>query len=80
MLYMYNNTLNFSVEAVAPSSTKDSLQPDTGDDMDIANMEDSVPPTLLEDEDTIGDNISKPDVHANVKLPSRLRKCFFHCL
>ena len=55
---------------------------DSGDDMDIANtgMEDSVPPTLIEDEDTAGNIVSQPDVHAEVKLPSRPRKCSFHCL
>jgi hypothetical protein len=79
MLYM----LTFSVEeAVAVTVTKDSAARDTGDDsdMDIANMENFVPPTLIEDEDTTGSIVSKPDELAEVKLSSRLRKCPFHCL
>jgi hypothetical protein len=63
--------------------TEDSLQAtarDTVDDsdMDIANMENSVPPTMIEDEDTAGSIVSKPDELAEVKLSSRLRKRSFH--
>jgi hypothetical protein len=46
--------------------------------MDIANMDDSVPPTSIEDEDTSG-NVSEQHVLAEVKLPSKIRKCTFHC-
>jgi hypothetical protein len=62
-------------EVVAATLTEDSFQPDTGDasDMDI------VPPTSVEDEDTSGDIVTETDVHAEVKLPSRTRKCSFHC-
>jgi hypothetical protein len=74
---------HFSVEAVATTLTEDSFQPevDTGDDMDIANMDESVPPTSIEDEDTSGDVVSETDVTvlAEVKLPSRARKCFSYC-
>ena len=60
-------------------TTKDSAARDTGDDsdMDIANMENSVPPTL--DEDPTRSIVSRPDELAEVKLSSRLRKCPFHC-
>jgi hypothetical protein len=48
-------------------------------DSDIANVDDSVPPTSVEDEDTSGDVVNELDVLAEVKLPSRARKFSFHC-
>lgn len=59
----------------AVASTKDEV--DTGVDADIANMDESVPPTSIEDEDTSSDVVSETDVLAQVKLPSRSRKCSF---
>jgi hypothetical protein len=78
---VYVDIFFFSVEAVAATLSEDSL-PSQGDDMEAANMDDSVPPTLIEDEDTTGHIVNKPDVIAEVKLPSRVRKCqcSFHCL
>ena len=46
--------------------------------MDITNINDSLPPTSIEDEDTSGD-VSEPNVLAEVKFSSRACKCFFHC-
>jgi len=46
-------------------------------------MDDSVPLTSIEDEDASDGVVSgKPDsdVLAEVKLPSVVRKCSFHCL
>lgn len=61
---------------------KDPLQVDTGpkDDTDIANMDDSVPPTSIEDEDTSSDAVNEADVLAEVKLPFKVRKCSFDYL
>ena len=57
--------------------TEDS--PDTRDDVGIAAVMDSddfVPPTSIEDEDA-HDVVSGPNVLAEVKLPSTIRKCSF---
>jgi hypothetical protein len=65
--------LTFSV--VAATLTKGS--PDTRDDSDVAAMDDFVPPTSIEDEDTTGGVVSGPDVLAEVKLPFTVSKCSF---
>ena len=43
--------------------------------------DDSLLPTSIEDEleDTSGDITSEPNVLAEVKFPSKARKCSFHC-
>ena len=48
--------------------------------VDIADMpvDDSVPaPTSMEDEDSGGGIVSEPNVRAEVKLSSKVRKFFF---
>lgn len=56
------------------------LEVETGDGIDISNIDDdSVPPTTIEDEDTSDDVVRETDVLAEVKLPSRFRKCSFLC-
>ena len=69
--------LTFSVDTVATMLNEDSFQPEVNtEDMDIANVDESVPPTSIEDEDTSGDVVRETDVLAEVKLPSRAHKCF----
>ena len=69
--------LTFSVDTVATTLNEDSFQPEVDtEDMDIADVDESVPPTSIEDEDTSGDVVRETDVLAEVKLPSRARKCF----
>ena len=68
----------FSVEALAIALTRDSVD---DLDADIAGTEHSVPvPTSIEDEDTSGNVVNEPDVHAEVRLPSTVRKFSFYCL
>ena len=48
--------LTFSVDTVATMLNEDSFQPEVDtEDMDIADVDESVPPTSIEDEDTSGD-------------------------
>ena len=71
--------LTFSVDTVATMLNEDSFQPEVNtEDMDIADVDESVPPTSIEDEDTSGD-VREMDVLAEVKLPSRACKCFSYC-
>jgi hypothetical protein len=72
----------FSLKAAAATLTEDSdsLQVNTEDNMplDIADMDDSVPPpTSIEDEDSSGGIVSEPNVLAEVKLSSKVCKCSF---
>ena len=72
--------LTFSVDTVATMLNKDSFQPEVDtEDMDIADVNESVPPTSIEDEDTSVDVVREMDVLAEVKLPSRAHKCFSYC-
>ena len=72
--------LTFSVDTVATMLNEDSLQPEVDtEDMDIADVDESLPPTLIEDEDTSGDIVRETDVLAEVKLLSRAHKCFSYC-
>lgn len=48
--------------------------------MDVSDVDDSLPPTSIEDEDTSAGVVTEMDVLAEVKLPSRPRKCSFPCL
>ena len=72
--------LTFSVDTVATMLNEDSFQPEVNtEDMDIANVDESVTPTSIEDEDTSGDIVREMDVLAEVKFPSRAHKCFSYC-
>ena len=74
--------LTFSVDTVATMLNEDFFQPEVDtEDMDIADVDESVPPTSIEDEDTSGDVVRETDVLAEVELPSRACKCFsYHFL
>ena len=73
----------FSVEAAATTLTEDpfQVQPGLASGLEVDNMpvDDSVPPTLVEDEDTSGDIVNELSVLAEVKLPSRTHKFSIHC-
>jgi hypothetical protein len=43
------------------------------------SVEDEVPQTSIEDEDTSNDIVNELHVLAEVKLPSKARKSSFHC-